>query len=174
MADVQKELQKIRGIGEVLAKRLAEAGHDTFGKIAAAGEEGLRAIKGMNPRSVASIVAQAAELAEGKAEDRARRVEELKAAALTLREQVEGVARTVRERFADELEKKTARRVEKEFLKVVTTLEKVEGKIGRRVKRAGKGLAKAEKRLAGLADTGLKEVEQGLRRTRKALKRVLA
>ncbi|WP_318258643.1 helix-hairpin-helix domain-containing protein [Geobacter anodireducens] len=83
MTDIQKELQKIRGIGEVLAKRLAEAGHDTFEKIAAAGEEGLRAIKGMNPRSVAAIVAQAAELAKGRAEDRDRRVEELKAAALT-------------------------------------------------------------------------------------------
>jgi hypothetical protein len=42
------------------------------------------------------------------------------------------------------------------------------------VKRAGKGLAKAEKRLAGLADTGLKGVERGLRRTRKTLKRVLS
>lgn len=169
-----KELEKIKGIGAVLAKRLADAGHDTAAKVAAAGEEGLRKIKGINPRAIPSIVAQAAELAKEKGKEKAKLVEELKAAATTLREQVEGIARSVRDRFGDELQGKTAKKIEKEVLKVVGALERVEGRLGKRTRRAGKGLAKAERRLAGLADAGLKGVGKGLKKARKSLKRVFS
>ncbi|MCM2356916.1 MAG: helix-hairpin-helix domain-containing protein [Geobacteraceae bacterium] len=169
-----KELQKLKGIGEVLARRLVEAGYDTFSKVAAAGEEGLKKVPGVNPRLFQSILTQAGELAGESEKGRARKVEELKLRAASLKEQVQGVALSVRDRFREEVAGKAGKKVEKEILKVIASLEKVEGKLEARVKKAGKGLVKAEKRLAGLADAGLKGVGKGLKKARKSLKRVYA
>ncbi|CAG0984953.1 hypothetical protein GEOBC_02040 [Geobacteraceae bacterium] len=174
MKDRMKELQKIKGIGEILARRFVEAGYDTAAKVAEAGEDALKAIKGINPRAISSIISQAAGFAEEGGKARAKRVEELKAAAATLKDQVEGIARSVRDRFSDELQGKRGKKVEKELLKMVSALDRVEGKLGKRVKRAGKGLAKAEERLAGLAEQGVKGVGKGLKKARKSLKRVLS
>ena len=174
MKETLKELQKIRGIGEILSRRFVEAGYDTHGKIAEAGEEALKAIRGINPRAISSIISQAAGFADAGGAARAKRVEELKAAAATLKGQVEGIARSVRDRFTDEIQGKQGKKIEKELLKMVSALEQVEGKIGKRVKRAGKGLAKAEARLAGLAEQGAKGVGKGLKKARKSLKRVLS
>ena len=57
-----KELQKLKGIGEVLAQRLFEASYNTIAKVAAAEEHGLKQIPGMNPQKVRSIVTQAREM----------------------------------------------------------------------------------------------------------------
>ena len=73
-----KGMQKLKGIGEVLSRRLIEAGYDTFAKVAVAAEEELRKIQGINPRQIKSIVAQASELAEEAEKGRAEKVEELK------------------------------------------------------------------------------------------------
>ena len=54
-----KELQKLKGIGEVLSRRLVESSYDTIAKVAAAEEKGLERIAGMNPQKVRSIVTQA-------------------------------------------------------------------------------------------------------------------
>ena len=56
MALTIRELQKIHGICDVLSRRVLEAGLDTFAKIAAAGEEGLGAIPGTNPKLLTGIV----------------------------------------------------------------------------------------------------------------------
>ncbi|RNC70405.1 MAG: helix-hairpin-helix domain-containing protein [Desulfuromonadales bacterium] len=169
-----EELQKIRGIGKVLAKRLVDAGHDTYEKLHALGEEGLRAVRGINPRVVESILSQAAELAESKGKERARRVEELRAAATTLRGQVEEIARGVKDRFADEVQGQGGRKLEKQVAKIMASFDRVEGKLEKRTKRAAKGLARAEARLAGLTEESVKAVEKGIRRARKALKRIIA
>jgi hypothetical protein len=62
MNKAMKELQKLKGIGEVLARRLIEASYDTIAKVAAAEEHGLKEIPGLNPRKVRSIVTQAREM----------------------------------------------------------------------------------------------------------------
>ena len=54
-----KEVQKLKGIGDVLSRRLVEASYDTIAKVAAAEEKGLERIAGMNPQKVRSIVTQA-------------------------------------------------------------------------------------------------------------------
>jgi Holliday junction resolvasome RuvABC DNA-binding subunit len=174
MNKVTKELQKLKGIGEVLARRLVEAGYDTFAKVAAAGEDGLKKISGINPRMLQAIVTQAGELAGEAGKSRTRKVEELKQQASSLKEQVQGVALNVRDRFREEVAGKAGKKVEREILKVIASLEKVEGKLETKAKKAGKGLVKAEKRLAGLADAGLKRVGRGLKKARKSLKRVYA
>ena len=53
------ELEKLKGIGDVLSRRLVESSYDTIAKVAAAEEKGLERIAGMNPQKVHSIVSQA-------------------------------------------------------------------------------------------------------------------
>lgn len=61
MKEQMKELQKLKGIGKVLARRLVEASYDTIAKVAAAEERGLEKIEGMNKKKVRDIVLQARE-----------------------------------------------------------------------------------------------------------------
>jgi predicted flap endonuclease-1-like 5' DNA nuclease len=67
MKNQMKELQMLKGIGEVLSRRLVEASYDTVAKVAAAEEKGLAKIKGMNPQKVRAIVIQARKMT-GEAE----------------------------------------------------------------------------------------------------------
>jgi len=59
MKEQMKELQKLKGIGEVLSRRLVESGYDTIAKVAGAEKKGLERIAGMNPQKVRTIVTQA-------------------------------------------------------------------------------------------------------------------
>ena len=67
MNNQMKELQKLKGIGEVLSRRLVEASYDTIAKVAAAEEKGLERITAMNPQKVRDIVTQARKMT-GEAE----------------------------------------------------------------------------------------------------------
>jgi uncharacterized coiled-coil DUF342 family protein len=167
-----QDLQKLKGVGAVLSQRLVAAGLDTFAKVAAAGEEALRKIPGMNPRMVQSVLAQARELAGDADKGRARKVEELKQHAATIKERIQQLAIDVREKFETEVSGKLGKRVEKDLLKAISSLEKVEATMETKVKKAGKALVKAEQRLEGLCDSGLKGVGKGLKKARKALKMV--
>jgi len=62
MKEQMKELQKLKGIGQVLSRRLVEASYDTIAKVAGAEKKGLERIAGMNPQKVRSIVTQAREM----------------------------------------------------------------------------------------------------------------
>ena len=168
------DLQKLKGIGEVLAVRLASAGYDSFAKVAAAQENELRLIAGINPKLIPSIIAQAAELAAESEHGQAHKIEALKQLAASLKEKVQEIALSVRDRFKDEIVGKGGRKLEKEIVKVITSLEKVEQRLETKVKKSGKGLIKAERRLEGLAEAGLKKVDKGLKKARKSLKRIYA
>jgi len=67
MKNQMKELQKLKGIGEVLSRRLVESSYDTIAKVAAAEVSGLERIAGMNPQKVRAIVTQARKMT-GEAE----------------------------------------------------------------------------------------------------------
>jgi len=166
------KLQTLRGVGEILSARFVDAGYDTFGKVAAAGEEGLRKIPGVRLGMLVSIVAQAGKLAAEEKKARALKVRELKKQAASLKDQVQVIALSVRDRFKDEVSGKSGKKVEKEFFRIITSLEKVEGKLETRAKKAGRGLLKAEKRLAALGDANLKGIGKGLKKARNTLKRV--
>jgi predicted flap endonuclease-1-like 5' DNA nuclease len=47
-----KELQRLKGIGKVLSRRLIEASYNTIAKVAGAEEHGLQKIPGMNPQNL--------------------------------------------------------------------------------------------------------------------------
>jgi predicted flap endonuclease-1-like 5' DNA nuclease len=59
MKNDEKELQKLKGVGEVLSQRLVESSYNTIAKVAAAEEKGLEKIAGMNRQKLHSIVTQA-------------------------------------------------------------------------------------------------------------------
>lgn len=167
-----KELQKLKGVGEAVSRRLVEAGHDTFARIVAAKEEGLKKIQGLNPRMIQPILAQAEEMIGEAKKSKAEKVEELKQKTASLKAQVQSLALSVRDRFKESLSGKAGRKLEKDIVKVISSLQRVEGKLESKVKKAGKGLLKAEKRLEKLADAKLKVVSTGLKKAQKSLKRV--
>ena len=166
------ELKRIKGVGEVMSRRFVEAGYDTFAKLVAAGEEGLKKVQGINQRMVSAILEQAGQLAGAGRTTKAQKVEELKRRAASLKEQVQGVALRARDNFQKELAGKTGKKVEKQVMKVIASLEKVEGKLETRLKKAGTGLAKAEKSLGILAEAGVADIGKGLKKARKSLKKI--
>ncbi len=167
-----KELQTLKGVGEVLSQRFIEAGYDTFAKIVAAGEDGLKKIRGINPRVIQAIIAQAGELAGEAHKSKEEKVEELKARVAFLKGRVQAIALDVRERFLEETAGKTGKKIELALVKIVSSLEKAEGKLEGKAKKARKGLAKAEKRLEDLTGSGLKDIGKKLKKARKSLKRI--
>jgi DNA anti-recombination protein RmuC len=166
------ELKQLKGVGEVLSRRIAEAGYDTIAKVVAAGEDGLQKVQGLNRRVLPSILEQAGQLAGDGRESKAQKVEGLKQKAASLKEQVQGVAQRIRENFQEEIAGKTGKKVEKQVTKIIASLEKAEGKLEKRGKKAAKGLAKAEKSLALLAAAGLADIGKGLKKARKSLKKI--
>jgi excinuclease UvrABC nuclease subunit len=59
MKEQMKDLQKLKGIGEVLSRRLVESSYDTIAKVAAAEVKGLEKIAGINPQKAHAIATQA-------------------------------------------------------------------------------------------------------------------
>jgi hypothetical protein len=164
-----KELQKIKGVGDVLSRRFLEAGYDSFAKIAAAGEEGLRKIPGVNPRLLGSIVAQAGALSGGAEKNLAEQAEVLKKRAASLREQLQGLALSVRDRFREKAAGKSGRKVAQEIMKVICCLENVEVALKPRLKKTGRALARVERRLEGLGESGIRKIGRRLKKARKRL-----
>jgi hypothetical protein len=174
MSLTAKELQQIKGIGEVLASRLLESGHDSFSGIVNLGESGLRKIKGINLKAVPEILEQATRLAESETGDRDKKVATLKESLQGLRHSVQELTSTAKDRFSEKLSGKTGRKLTESLVRFIEALETVEGNAGKKLKRAGKSVVKAEQNLEGLAEAGLKELRKGLKKARKALQRVHA
>lgn len=169
-----QELQQIHGIGKVLAQRLIGAGNDSCAKVAALGEEGLKQFKGINPKAIPAILEQAAQLAKHDGSDRAARIAALKEFAATLRQSVQNLTASARAHLADDLSKKAERKLTDALIDFLLTLDRVEGRAHKRIKRTGRGLAKAGARLEGLGEADLKSIRKGLKRASKALQRVQA
>lgn len=174
MSLTARELQKIKGIGEVLSVRLLEAGHDSFAKIVKLGESGLKEIKGINLKAIPDIIVQAARLSEKKPAARDQKVALVNESLQGLRQAVQELTRAARDRFSEKLAGKTGKKLTESLVRFIDAIEKLEDKAGKKVRRTGKAVIKAEEQLEGLAETGLKELRKGLKRARKALQRVHA
>jgi hypothetical protein len=167
MDPLVKKLTRLRGVGVVLATRFKDSGLDSFERITAAGTDGLQKIRGINPRAIPSILAQAAGMVSEESEKTVAQVQD-KASLLSVR--VQEIARSVRDRFGDDLKGKTAKKVEREIHKITRFLDKASVKGGK--KKVAKGLAKAEQRLLLAEDAGLKKIRRCLKRTRKSLNKI--
>lgn len=174
MSLTARELQQIKGIGEVLAVRLLEAGHNSFAKIVRAGESGLKEIKGINQKAIPDIIAQAERLIEKKSGKRDEKVAALKRSLQGLRQSVQELTSAAKDRFNEKLVGKTGQKMTESLVRFIEALEKLEDKADKKLKRSGKAVLKAEQRLEGLAETGLKEFRKGLKSAKKALQRVHA
>jgi cell division septum initiation protein DivIVA len=174
MSLTAKELQQIKGLGNVLANRLLDSGHDSFARIVKLGESGLRQVQGINQKAVPDIIEQATRLAATDNRDRNTKIAELKESLQGLRQSVQELTTTARDRFSEKLAGKTGRKLTDALVRFLSALEDIEEKTGKKLKRTGKVVVKAEQHLEGLAEAGLKELRKGLKRARKALQRVNA
>lgn len=171
MAKSAADLQQLKGVGAVLAKRIFDAGFDTFDKLAQAGEEGLKKIPGIPSRAIASIVEQARQRADVKPEASPERKEAIKRHLLEVRQRVEALAQSARERFQQKLAGKQGKKLSSDLIRMEDALTQMDSGGKKQSKRAEKALTKAEKRIAGLDEAGLKKVHKGLKKARKAVLR---
>lgn len=169
-----KQLQRIKGIGPVLASRLTERGIDTPAKLVEQGEEGLKQLQGINPRAIGSILEQASALAQQPQENPEQTLEALQQSSLRIRQEVERLVAAALAAHGDQLTGKKAERLDKQLRKLLAGLERANSTLGARPKRSAKGLAKVEKRLESLAEGGVKALTRGLKKARKPIKRLLA
>lgn len=174
MAATVNELQRIKGVGEVLAKRLVDAGFDSLPRLAAATEDELAAIKGLLPGAIPLILEQAKELAQTEQighDDRSltAMIED----AERLRAGVSGLVLKLRDQHATNDDGKAQRALRKEITRVLATLERVEASLSEQLRKLGKKLAKADARLAIVPQDDLEALTKGLRQTRKAIDKVV-
>jgi len=169
MVQTAAELQQLKGIGRILVQRLLEAGLDSFAKIVQAGEEGLKKVRGLNPRNINSILEQAKLLSKASHTGRLARVEALQQRLSEVKENVQSLAETTRQRFPEELTGKCGKKLTSDLVRIEDALEQMNNGGKKGSKRAAKALSKAQKRLAGLEGASLKKVHKGLKKARKAV-----
>ena len=173
MVQTATELQQLKGVGGILAKRLYDAGFDSFDKIAQAGEEGLKKVRGISPRALSAIVEQARQLALVKPAGHPERGEELKRHLGEMREKIGTLARSARDRFQQDLAGNRGRKLSSDLVRIEDALAQMEGAGKKRLKRLDKALIKAEKRVAGLEEAGLKKLRKGVKRARQVVVKAL-
>ena len=169
MVQTAAELQQLKGIGRILVQRLLEAGLDSFAKIAQAGEDGLKKVRGLNPRNINSILEQAKLLSEASHTGRLARAKALQQRLSEVKEMVRSLAETTRERFPEELTGKCGKKLTSDLIRIEDALVQINDGGKRGSKRVAKALSKTHKRLAGLEGASLKKVHKGLKKARKAV-----
>ncbi len=173
MQELVKALSRIKGIGAVLAGRLIEAGLDGYEKVASASPEELGRIRGMNPKAVPGILAQAAALAAPHPEPSEEKELGVRQAAEQLRRKVASLAASVHARFAGDEPGRGAKKMEKQILKLVDLLDRIEAAPERRPKRTRRRLAKADRRLSCAEEKSPAELARGLKKTRRKLRKAI-
>ena len=170
-----KELTRLRGIGPVLGRRLAEAGLERFDAIVEAGEEGLKRIHGLNPRMISSLLSQAAEMRAAAAEGaREQSLLEVRQRIDLLAATVQDMAARVRDMSGTESIGTVGAKIEAEIFGILALLDKLKARLGRKKKRTASGLERAGKHLAPLEGAGLLDIRKGLKKSRKSLERIFA
>lgn len=169
------DLKQLKGVGMILGKRLYDAGFDSFAKIVQAGEEGLKKVRGISARSIGSILEQSRQLAgtvqHREATDSAPAVQQR---VLEVREKIETLAQSTRDRFDGEISAKCGRKLTVDLVRIENALVQMHDLGAESSKQVQKALSKAEKKVTGLEDASLKKVRKGLKRARKAVLRALS
>jgi predicted flap endonuclease-1-like 5' DNA nuclease len=173
MAKATTDLQQLKGIGRALAQRLKDAGIESFDGIVESGAEGLKKIRGIKANAISSILDQAEQLSHGKKTTKAERIAAIKGRIGGVREKVQHLAEETRVRFHQDLEGKCGKKLAGDLARVLQTLDRMNDAKLKRLKGVGRGLDKAEKRMDGLKEGGLKKVRKGLKKARKTLLKAL-
>ncbi|MBJ6800281.1 helix-hairpin-helix domain-containing protein [Geomonas propionica] len=174
MVQSAADFRRMKGVGPVLGKRLYDAGFDSFAKIAEAGEDGLIKVRGVNRRHIGSILEQARVLAGMELGDQQPPAQLMQQRVVGVREKVENLAQSTRDRFAGEMSEKCGRKLGADLEKIENALLQMHDFGNKRSKRIAKILNKAEKKVTGLEDAILKKVRKGFKKARKAVLKALA
>lgn len=170
MKQTAKQLRQIKGIGEVLVKRLQDAGLDSFAKIARAEQESFKKIKGLHQRDVSSIREQALRLAEAGHPDHRLSAEQLQQRLSEVKGEIRTLAQATRDRFEENMAGKCGKKLDAELVRIEETLERLNLAGKKRAKRAGKALDTVHQRVGDLAeDASLKKVRKTLKRARQTV-----
>lgn len=170
MQEAVKQLQQIKGVGEVLATRLAEAGFDSLARFAGATAGELAGIKGLLATSLPALQAQARELAAaaGPVADE-KSLGDMLENAERLRAGIAALVLKLRDQYDENDDGKGLRQLRKEITRVLANLEKVEATLSDQLRRLSKKLSKADARLNTVAQDDLAALTKGLRQTRKTI-----
>lgn len=174
MVQSAADFRQLKGVGAILGKRLYDAGFDSFAKIAQAGEEGLRKVRGINTRHIQSILEQARDLAGMEHEHQKDRMQQMLSRVGKVREQLENLAQTTRDRFAEQMSDKCGRKLGADLARIENALAQMQDAGRKRTKRMTKALQKAGKKVTGLEEASLKKVRKGFKKARKVVLRALA
>jgi ribosomal protein S13 len=173
-AQPASELLQIKGVGKVLAQRLLDAGLDSFARIAEAGEEGLKNVRGIPPRAIGPIVVRARQLSRNQPAGQEQREESLKNRVADLRDKVQSVAQSARERYQEQLGGRRGKKLSADMVRIEDALGQLgDGGGQKRYKRAVKALTKADKRVSGLDEASLKKIRKRVKRARKVVLKAL-
>jgi len=172
MVESAADLQQLKGVGKVLAKRLYDAGYDSFAKIAQAGEEGLQKVRGINPRTVTTILEQARQLSKAAPAGTEQADQAMKQRLTEVRGKIQSLAELARDRHQEQMSGRIGKKLSADLVRIENALERM-GEGAKRAKRAGKALLKAEKRVTGLEEASLKKIRKRLKRARKAVQKAL-
>jgi len=174
MPQSASDLQQLKGVGNILVQRFKEAGFDSFAKVAQASGEELGRIKGLNARNIPSIQEQARLLEQAEPEDGQKGLELILERRAEVLGRVQALAEAARDRFPEKIDGKCGRKLAGELVSIGETLTQLNLMGKKSVRRAGKALAKVEKRLAELTDdASLKKVQKTFKRARKAAQKTI-
>lgn len=168
------DLQQLKGIGTVLAKRLEAAGLADYERIVNAGVDGLSAIPGIKEREIPSILAEAQQLLENKQRVREERIAGIRVRAGMAREKANSLVEATRQRLGEKISEKGNRRLDGDLCGVAKLLDRLDNDPLKRLKRIERGLDKVEKRMDQLTESGFKKVHKGLKKSKRALLNALA
>lgn len=174
MVQSTADLKRLKGVGMILGKRLYDAGFDSFAKIAEAGEEGLKKVRGISARSIRSILEQSRELAGGDRNGEDEPSDAMQQRVREVRDTVESAAQKTRDRFSEEMTGKCGKKLSSDLTRIENALVQMHDFGRKRSKRAAKALVKAEKRVTGLEDASLKKIRKRFKRARKAVLKALS
>jgi dynactin complex subunit len=173
MGTNSSQLKKLKGIGSVLAGRLVKAGMNTHQDIAEASPEALRSIQGMKDKDIAVLQEQARTLIAQDALNHEIQLKSLLENAERLKADINTLVGHLRDETLHDPSSQSAKSVRKEISRIMAALDMVETTLFSQMQRLGKGLAKADAKLAKVKNGTEEEISEGLKKARKKLDQAL-
>ena len=169
MGTKSSNFKKIEGIGNVLADRLMKAGMMTFEDIANASPEALQSVEGVQEMNIAVLQEQARTLANEEQQNHELQLKVLLENTERLKNDIKTLVGHLRDAALNNPSRRSAKNMRKEISRVMAALDLVESSLFSQMQRLGKGLAKADEKLAAVKNGTQEEIIEGLKKARKKL-----
>lgn len=173
MGTITSDLKKIDGISNVLADRLKQEGIKTYRDVAKASPEALESIEGMDDLDIAAIQEQARILAAEEKQNHELQLKALLDNTDRLKSDIKNLVEHLRDATQQNPSNRSTKALRKEISRIMAALEQVETTLFSQMQRLGKGLAKADEKLAAVKNGTQEEISEGLKKARKKLDQVL-